>query len=57
MGPPNNLLIHDKQIINPIAYWKVSMLFIGHFEANSTDKLFKNDQEKRNYRVRCFHDF
>jgi hypothetical protein len=33
------------------------MLFIGHFEAIATDKQFKNDHEKRNHRIRRFHDY
>jgi hypothetical protein len=32
------------------------MLFIGHFEANSTDKRFENDLAKRHHSLRCFHD-
>ena len=32
------------------------MLFVSLFEANFTDKRFKNDQEKRNYNLCCFHD-
>jgi hypothetical protein len=32
------------------------MLFIGHFEAISTDTQFKNDHEERNYSVCYFYD-